>query len=230
MWLCKGSDYHFIKVKLILFILACCTVHVCVCVCRSLEAVQSVSMPDSVGKVYRMEKSARGVWISFRKTTIICLYDTDYYIQLLAVDYTTLLPSKQPIDRTGQEQRVTALLSLGDCLVLGTGVGSIHLFSVAAAVVNPALRVRALAANTAERVTEFRGRVGSGGLLSSVGDEQGRYDRRRPSVFAHTVRAGRDKKGSCPGVYKLAYQESLTAPHLSLKEPVRLLLSLRFVY
>ncbi len=197
---------------------------------RSLEAVQSVSMPDNVGKVYRMEKGTRGVWISFRKTTIVCLYDTDFYIQLLTIDYATLLSSTQQLSRTDQEQRITALLSIGESLCVGTGIGSVHLFSVAAAVANPAQHVRALAARVAETVTEFRARKGSGGLLTSAGEElqAGLPDRRRPSLFAHTVRYGRYKKGnSSAGVYKLVYQESLQAPYLSLTEPVRLLLSLR---
>ncbi len=66
---------------------------------RTLEAVQSVNMPDQVGKVYKMERGEQGVWITFRKTTLVCLYDTDYYIKLLQLDYTALLPSPRgPVD------------------------------------------------------------------------------------------------------------------------------------
>ncbi len=186
-------------------------------------------MPDTVGKVYRMEKGARGIWITFRKTTVICLYDTDYYIQLLQLDYTTLLPPTSLKEcKSGQDQRVTALLATGGTLALGTGMGNIHLYSVSAAVANPAQRARALAATGVDSVTEFRGRSGSGGLLSSISDDQARPDRRRPTMFAHTVRAGRHRKnGNSPGVYKLDYKESLKAPSLSPTESVRLLLSLR---
>ncbi len=107
-----------------------------------------------------------------------------------------------------------------------------HLFTVAAGVPNPSSRVKALAHKLTggqESVPEFRGRIGSGGLLSSVTQDDGHLNRRRQTVFAHNTVRGRKGGGSSPGVYKLSYIETLDVQERSSTEPVRTLLTLRYV-
>ncbi|XP_064395380.1 uncharacterized protein LOC135342564 isoform X2 [Halichondria panicea] len=201
----------------------------------TLEAVQSVTMPDQVGKVYKMECGDQGIWITFRKTTLVCLFDTDYYIKLLQLDYTALLPSPRGLvdhktQQQQQEMRITSILYDKGKLLIGTGGGCVHLFTVAAGVPNPSSRVKALAHKLTggqESVPEFRGRIGSGGLLSSVTQDDGHLNRRRQTVFAHNTVRGRKGGGSSPGVYKLSYIETLDVQERSSTEPVRTLLTLR---
>lgn len=56
--------------------------------------IQSLVMPDAAGKVYKMERGMNGVWVSFRASRLLCLYDSEYYVKLLQLDYTTEVPSE----------------------------------------------------------------------------------------------------------------------------------------
>ncbi len=126
--------------------------------------------------------------------------------------------------------RITSILYDKGKLLLGTGAGCVHMFTVAAGVANPSSRVKALAHKQSggmESVPQFRGRIGSGGLLSSVTQEDGHLNRRRQTVFAHNTVRGRKSGGSSPGVYKLSYLETLEGEERSSTEPVRILLTLR---
>lgn len=124
------------------------------------------------------------------------------------------------------------MLIQGGQLILGTGSGSIHMFNVVAAVPNPAGKVHVLAKQSrTDTLTEFRGRTGSGGLLSSTLelDGQSHYlDRRRRTVFTHTFRKSQRRKGttSDSDVYKLEHAQSLEMS-LAPAEPVRTLLAIR---
>ena len=119
-------------------------------------------------------------------------------------------------------------------LWLGTGSGSIYLFSVVAGVANPSQRVVALAKQAGiEHSSKFRDRVGSGGLLSSVVEgeaEENHLERRRKTNFGYTFRGGtRNRSGaSSPGVYKLVFVENHQS-YPNSTEPVRTLLSIRLV-
>ena len=119
-------------------------------------------------------------------------------------------------------------------LWLGTGSGSIYLFSVVAGVANPSQRVVALAKQAGiEHSSKFRDRIGSGGLLSSVVEdeaEENHLEKRRRTNFGYTFRGGtRNRLGtSSPGVYKLIFVESLQS-YPNSTEPVRTLLNIRLV-
>ena len=54
--------------------------------------MQSLVVDEIAGKVYKMEMGKRGIWVSFRSSSVVCLFDSIYYVKLMQVDYTTLLP------------------------------------------------------------------------------------------------------------------------------------------
>ncbi len=56
---------------------------------RSLKPVESVVLNDRVSKLVGSEV---GVWVSFRSSSQLALYDTRHYVPLLSVDYCTVLP------------------------------------------------------------------------------------------------------------------------------------------
>lgn len=74
--------------------------YVCVCVyCRTLESVESLVMLDRVNK---MVGSAIGVWITYRSSSLISLYDTQHFVVLLSLDYCAVLPPQQVLsDKVG---------------------------------------------------------------------------------------------------------------------------------
>ena len=80
-----------------------------VVLCRSFEVTQSLVMPDAAGKVYKMESGTNGVWVSFRASCLLCLYDLDYYVKLLQLDYTAEVPRENllPIINDSHTAKVT---------------------------------------------------------------------------------------------------------------------------
>lgn len=58
-------------------------------VCRSLEPVESLVTTERVNKLVDSEV---GVWVSFRSSSLLTLYDTRHYVVLLSLDYRTVLP------------------------------------------------------------------------------------------------------------------------------------------
>lgn len=54
---------------------------------RTFEPVHSLLVSSRVNK---MKAGPHGVWVSFRSSTTISLYDSFVYLKLLEVDYTTL--------------------------------------------------------------------------------------------------------------------------------------------
>ena len=66
--------------------------------CRSLEPVESLVMNDRVNKLVSSEV---GVWVSFRSSSLLALYDTHHYVPLLSLDYCTALPAQQLTDEVG---------------------------------------------------------------------------------------------------------------------------------
>ena len=119
-----------------------------------------------------MRCGSHGVWISFRSSTKLCLYDSLSYLNLLEVDYTQLTPSP-PLETTGKVHmlplspflsvflylslslppspqsdvlsanlRVTSLLADGDFLYIGSGCGELLQFKVVAGVSDPAASIR----------------------------------------------------------------------------------------
>ena len=67
--------------------------YVCVFVyCRTLESVESLVMLDRVNKLVG---SDIGVWVSYRSSSHISLYDTQHFVVLLSLDYCILLPPQQ---------------------------------------------------------------------------------------------------------------------------------------
>ncbi len=70
----------------------------CVTLCyRTLELVESLVMSDgSVNKLVGSEVG--GVWVSFRSSTFLSLYDTRHCVPLLRLDYLTLLPPELGMD------------------------------------------------------------------------------------------------------------------------------------
>lgn len=60
------------------------------CMCyRSLEPVDSVALSE---RVNRLVGSEVGVWVSFRSSSLLALYDAEHAVPLLSLDYCTLLP------------------------------------------------------------------------------------------------------------------------------------------
>lgn len=57
--------------------------------CRTFEPVNSMLVS---GKVNKMRSSHHGVWVSFRSSTTLALYDSLVYVKLMEVDYTSLCP------------------------------------------------------------------------------------------------------------------------------------------
>jgi len=57
----------------------------------TFEPVQSLVMGDSVGKLYKMEVSHHGVWATFRSSCTVSLFDSEHFVKLLQVDYTSVL-------------------------------------------------------------------------------------------------------------------------------------------
>eukprot|EP00731_Ephydatia_muelleri_P023995 Em0016g266a len=89
------------------------------------ELEKSIVMDDGTGKIYKMKCGQQGVWVSFKSSTIICLFDVEHYTKLLQVDYATL-PSSESHDR------ITSLLPVQGYLWLGTGDGTVHVLSLKA--------------------------------------------------------------------------------------------------
>ena len=48
-------------------------------------------MGDSVGNVYKMTSGHHGVWVTFRSTSVVSLFDSKHYVKLMQLDYTTLM-------------------------------------------------------------------------------------------------------------------------------------------
>ena len=117
-----------------------------------------------------MRCGGHGVWISFRSSTKLCLYDSLSYLNLLEVDYTQLTPTP-PLETAGKVDiylsashapslslppclslpqsgvlsanfRVTSLLADGDFLYIGSGCGQLLQFRVVAGVSDPAASIR----------------------------------------------------------------------------------------
>ena len=57
----------------------------------TFEPVQSLVMGDSVGNVYKMTSGHHGVWVTFRSTSVVSLFDSKHYVKLMQLDYTTLM-------------------------------------------------------------------------------------------------------------------------------------------
>ena len=65
---------------------------------RSFEPVHALMMSEGTSKVYKMKQGPQGVWVTFRSSSVVCLFDVVHYVKLLQINYSTLLPS-QPTDR-----------------------------------------------------------------------------------------------------------------------------------
>ena len=57
---------------------------------RTFEPVYSLLVAARVNK---MKSGCHGVWVTFRSSTIIALYDSFVFLKLMEVDYTSLCPS-----------------------------------------------------------------------------------------------------------------------------------------
>lgn len=62
--------------------------------CRTLDPVESLVMSDRVNKLVQSDV---GMWVSFRSSSMLVLYDTQHYVPLLSLDYCTLLPAEQEL-------------------------------------------------------------------------------------------------------------------------------------
>ena len=61
---------------------------------RTLEPVESLVMADGQGSVNKLANSEVGVWVSFRSSSILSLYDMKHFVPLLTMDYCTILPAQ----------------------------------------------------------------------------------------------------------------------------------------
>jgi hypothetical protein len=123
---------------------------------KTHEPVKPIIMSDVCGKISKMELGSHGVWISFRASTMICLYDAQHMIKLIEVDYTLLLKSKEAVPSMYKmDHRIIAMTIINDQLWVGTGNANIHIFSANAKVLSPNDSIQQIAMSNRERTFSF---------------------------------------------------------------------------
>jgi hypothetical protein len=208
---------------------------------QSFEPIHSIAFVELTGKVYKMVASQLGVWVSFRSSSVVSLYEARLHVKLLQVDYTSLLPPNLSFSDK-LDSRITSLMVADSRLWVGTGKGMVLIFSVSAVP-----ETEAAIAQLAQDTRELAVLVEDGGSSSSTAGHglvtaalaggsqeaatteptarrgKSHYVNRR-TVFGRTLRGhSRKPVERSPAVFQLHYGSSY---QLVQAESVRVLLSL----
>ena len=186
-------------------------------------------------------------------SSVVTLYEAKWYVKLLQVDYTALLPSGTPVldevrppstlgDRIVHkispqlDSRITSLMVVKNQLWLGTGKGVVAIFSVSEAVPEVEAAIAQLVQRKSEQVVQAQQPATAGqGLLtpeitggseeapSAVRDSP--YQNRR-TAFGRTLHGPPTKSApkKSPSVFQLQFESTFKIVHA---ESVRVLLSLK---
>lgn len=80
-------------------------------ICSTYDPVEAIVTPEKAGRVYNMKQSQYGIWVAFKKSvnlinlifflilchyscSLVSLYDTEHFVELMSIDFTTLLPQE----------------------------------------------------------------------------------------------------------------------------------------